>query len=183
MRGLVPAADGQTLVFAGEVVRHRGGAATRFSAVSIHRVAETGGLPSTPDVLELRCEPRDLPESRNAPAATGLDHVVHVLCSHFEEPEAIERFMTATRGMSDDYVLGREAWLEVLDHPSDRGGGPPLDPVVDDIYLGRYPSVEAWDALHALPDWEEAVTVMESEATTLFHLLVAPTVNRIAAYR
>lgn len=172
-----------TIVLAGDVVAHRGHAATNFGAVSVHRRATGQPLELTSDVLELRCESRDLPDSNNAPPVTDLDHVVHVLCSRFAEPEAIERFMDATRGMADDYITGREAWLEVLAHPTDQHGGTSDDSIVDDVFIGRYPSLERWQALHDWEPWKRALELLEAEATTMFHLVVAPTINRLAAHR
>lgn len=172
-----------TVVLAGHVVAHRGPAATNFGAVSLHHRPAGRRLDLTPHVVELRCEPRDLPTSNNAPPATDLDHVVHVLCSRFPDPEAIERFMDATRGLIDDFTDGREGWFEVLTQPTDQAGGTTDEPIVDDLFIGRYPSLEAWLRLHELEQWMAALEILEAEASTIFHLVVAPTINRLAAYR
>lgn len=172
-----------SVVLAGDVVAHRGDAATNFGAVSIHRRASDEQLQLSADVLELRCESRDLPDSNNTPPATDLDHVVLILCSRFSEPEAIERFMAATRGMAASYMAGREAWLEVLAHPTDRDGGMSDTPIVDDVFLGRYPDLETWQALHDLEAWARPLEELEREASTIFHLVIAPTINRVALYR
>lgn len=172
-----------TVLLAGHVVAHRGHAATNFGAVSIVRRPTNEPLQLTSEVLELRCDSRDLPDSNNAPATADLDHVVHVLCSRFGDPQAIERFMDATRGLINDYTLGREAWLEVLAHPTDNHGGSTDEPIVDDVFVGRYPDVKTWRALHEWDPWKTAVEDFEAEASTIFHLVVAPTINRLAAHR
>ena len=174
---------GSTIVLAGPVVAHRGQTGTDFGAVSIHRLTPDIALELTRDVLDLRCEQRDLPNDRNAAPTTDLDHVVHVLCSRFADPQAIERFMADTRGLIDGYTSGREAWFEVLAYPTDQVGGTSDEPIVDDIFVGRYPTLQAWHELHAWEPWKQAIEALEAQATTLFHLVVAPTINRLAAHR
>ena len=114
---------------------------------------------------------------------SGLNHVIHVICSRFDDPEAIERFLDATRGLIDEYIIGREAWFEVLAHGTGADGNASVEPIVDDVYVGRYPTVEAWQALHEVEPWRVAIDRLESEAATMFHLVVAPTINRLAEHR
>lgn len=171
-----------TVVLAGDVVTYRGHPSTEFGAVSIHRRPATR-LELSPDVMELHCELRDLPPTNNCPPATDLQHVVHVLCSRFADPEAIERFLDATRGLLDGYALGREAWFEVLAQPIDRDGTTTNEPIVDDVFIGRYESAERWRELHEWEPWKTAIEALEAEATTIFHLVIAPTINRMADIR
>ena len=176
-----PGAD-PTIVLAGDVVAHRGHAGTRFGSVSVLRRASAEPLRLTSNTIDLRCESLDLPESQNAEPAGDTDHVVHVLCSRFEDPEAIEEFLDATRGLNT-YSLGRETWLEVTAHPTDPDGGMSEHPFIDDVFFGRYRSVDDWLALHEWEPWRREVEKLEAAATTMFHLVVAPTINRLAAYR
>ena len=175
--------DDTTTVLAGSVVARRGDVGAPFGEVSIHR-PRTGG-PTAPggDVVDLRCEARDLPDSRNAAPATDLDHVVHVLCSRFTDPQAIECFLEATRGLIDDYVIGREAWFEVVADPEAPRGAPDDRLLVDDVFVARYPTVDSWLALHDWEPWKRAVEALEAEAATMFHLVLRPRVNRLAAHR
>lgn len=177
-----PPGSDPTVVLAGDVVAHRGHAGTDFGSISVHRRTTVEPLRLTSDTVDLRCESRDLPESRTTDPAVDTDHVVHVLCSRFEDPEAIEDFLVATRGLNT-YMLGREAWLEVTAHPTDPDGGTSDHPLIDDVFFGRYRSAEDWLELHEWEPWKREVEKLEAAATTMFHLVVAPTINRLAAQR
>ena len=158
-----PPGSDPTVVLAGDVVAHRGHAGTNFGSVSVHRRAAAQPLVLTSDTVDLRCESRDLPDdSRNTEPATDLDHVVHVICSRFDEPEAIEEFLEATRGLNG-YIIGREAWLEVIAHPTDPDGGTSDHPLIDDVYFGRYRSAEEWLELHEWDPWKHAIEKLEAE--------------------
>ncbi len=51
------------------------------------------------------------------------------------------------------------------------------------MYVARYPTADAWLELHEWAPWKHAVEALEAEATTMFHLIVRPTLNRLAAQR
>ena len=177
------ASSGSALALAGNVIAHRGPGGAPYGAVTIHHRSMRGQLQQTPDVVDLRCESRDLPAARSAPPTTDLNHVVHIIFSRFDDPEAIERFLDATRGLIDEYIIGREAWFEVVADPTDAEGATLAEPIVDDVYVGRYPTLRAWEALHEIEPWKVAIETLEAEASTMFHLVVAPTVNRLAEHR
>lgn len=175
-------AAAENVILAGEAVDAATESGLAFRSVEVRLQNRCQHLELARDTIEIRCTPRDLPESSLAAPAPATDHVVHLICSRFEDPQAIERFLDATAHIERPWI-GREAWLEVETHATSPAGAECEAPLVDDVFIARYPDIESWRELNGREDWVRASKAMEHEATTIFDLMIVPTVNRIAAFR
>ena len=171
------------IIFHGDVVSQRHPPGTAWATVTIRHSAPDEPLQLTPERLDLRVRPSDLPPALTVGPAHDLDHVVHMWCAGGLGPEAIEGFLEATRGIASRYALGREAWLEVLSHAVDPDGGETDEPMFDDIFLGRYRNPDAVDLLDADPRWSQASSTLHAQAPHRLDLVIQPVLNRIAEHR
>ena len=170
-------------IFHGEVVEQRFPSGPAWATVTVRREQASEPLTLTPERLDLRVQPTDLPAEHTAPRAFDVNHVVHMWCAGGLDPEAIEEFLEDTRGIAAQYAVGREAWLEVLSHAIDPDGGESGEPMFDDIFLGRYADADALARLDADPRWSEPSERLHAEASTRLDLVIRPKVNRIAEHR
>lgn len=154
-----------------------------FSHVSMTLRPAGAPLRLSADLLQLRCSPMPLPPTGQAPATSGVDHVVHMILTRLEDPESIERFLARTTGIIDRYWTGREVWLEVLSQPDGSVPHETEHATVDDVFVARYPTAEHWRCLNDDPRWRQANEALISEAAVVFDLLIVPSINRIADHR
>ncbi len=171
------------VIFHGDVVQQRHPSGPVWSTVTIRHGEHGEPLQLTPERLDLRVRPSDLPSENTVGPAYDLNHVVHMWCAGGLEPEAIEDFLEATQGIAGEYALGREAWLEVLSHATDPNGGESDQPMFDDIFLGRYADTGAIDRLEADPRWGGPSADLHQQAPNRLDLLIQPRLNRIAEHR
>ncbi len=171
------------VVFHGEVVERRDGSNQGWRTVTIRDADLTRPLMLTNDRVDLRVAPTPLPSSLTAHPTWALDHIVHMWCGGGQDPEAIEEFLEATRGVAARYTIGREAWLEVLAHPTDRDGAETDQPLFDDIFLGRYRDLASLEQLDRDPAWSGHYERLRQRTTTVLDVALVPKVNRIAEHR
>lgn len=170
-------------IFHGEVIEQRFPPGPAWATVTLRSDRTGEPLSLTSDRVDLRVRPTDLPTEHTAPRAFDTDHVVHMWCAGGLDPEAIEDFLDDTRGIAVQYAVGREAWLEVLSHAVDPEGSESIEPMFDDIFLGRYPDADALARLDADPRWSEASDRLHAEVSNRLDLVIQPKVNRIAEHR
>ena len=171
------------VIFHGHVIEQRHPSGPSWATATIRPGRPDVGLRLTPSRVDLRVQPSDLPDDLTAAICPDTNHVVHMWCAGGLQPEAIEDFLEATRGVAADYALGREAWLEVLAHADDPDGGESTAPMFEDIFLGRYPNAAALRRLDNDPRWSPHADVLHSQTSSRLDVILQPHVNRIAEFR
>lgn len=180
---------GAELVLWGEVVGAR--AQTHpwtAAAISAFRDAET--LQAARDRRLCRAEDRaagprwefvgspvETPPTLQAAPTDDLDHVVNLVLLGEAEPDVMEQFLEATKGLAAAAGAEREAWLELDEQETDN------DAPFTEVFVSRYPSVEAWWGLHKSEDWAPHSKELEADMSAFTDVLVQPHLNRIAAHR
>ena len=119
----------------------------------------------------------ETPPDLQAGTTHELDHVINIVMMSYTDPEHVERFLDATRGLAGSAGARREAWLEIRNQITDHSAG------FDELFVSRYPTIGAWQALHDNEGWAPHSLELESHMAAFLDVVIQPRINRLATQR